>query len=161
MEAPEQIWSAQRGSCARFVALEEGEKSEETARTSRQFNLTSASLAFVLWGGWAFLVNRASEEGAAPWVSAGTQGTASFLITLGMVQGVTWLFHRLPNHPARLVLPAAFIVLLTGSCLFLVHSLVGTANTLGTIAPALTVAFLFNCFTAAKLRRVQRERNSS
>lgn len=131
----------------------ETEHSGGPARTSRRFNLTSGLLAFVLWGGWAFLVNReAAAGGAAPWVSGLTQGTASFLITLAMVRAVAWLYHRLPRHPTQLVVPAMIIVSVTGSCLFGVHALVGTANILQTIAPALTVAFLFNCYTAAQLR---------
>lgn len=118
--------------------------------TSRRFNLISAALGFVLWGGWAFHVNRAAD----PWVSGLTQGTCSFLITLVMVRAVAWLYHRLSTLPAGLVLPAVIVVSVTGSCLASAHAVVGTPNISKTIIPALSVAFIFNIYTAAKLQRM-------
>jgi len=46
----------------------------------------------------------------------------------------------------------------TGSCLAAAHALVGTRNIIQTIAPALTVAFVFNVYTAVKLRRQEGRR---
>jgi hypothetical protein len=126
------------------------------AQTSRQFNLISAALAFALWGGWAFYVNSrtADEAGrSSPLTSGLTQGVGSFVITLIMVRAVTWLYHRLPAHPSRVVLPAVATVAVTGSCLATAHALVGTPSIVQTIAPALSVAFAFNIFTAIKLGR--------
>jgi hypothetical protein len=126
------------------------------SRTSRRFNLISAALAFTLWGAWAFWVNSeaAGEEGRASPLTAGlTQGAGSFIITLIMVRAVTWLYHRLPDHSTRLALPALITVTVTGSCLATAHTLVGTPHIVRTIAPALSVAFLFNVYTALKLRR--------
>jgi len=125
------------------------------AKTSRQFNLASATMAFALWGGWAYFVNHraADETGRSSPVTSGlTQGIGSFVITLLMVRSVTWLYHRLPAKPARIVLPATATVAVTGSCLATAHALVGTPNIAQTIAPALSVAFAFNIYTAAKLR---------
>jgi len=123
-------------------------------RTSRRFNLISAALAFLLWGGWAFFVNSraAAGSGAPPIVSGVTQGIGSFCITLMMVRSVSWLYHQLPANSLRLVLPALITVCITGTVLLVAHTLVGTANIIGTIAPALTVAFCFNLFTTFKLR---------
>ncbi len=129
-----------------------------TARTSRRFDLISAALAFALWGGWAYYVNTetAGDGGRASPLSSGiTQGTGSFIITLIMVRAVTWLYHHLPAHPMRLVVPALVTVAVTGSCLATAHGLVGTPNIVQTIAPALSVAFAFNIYTAVKLRRVE------
>lgn len=132
-------------------------------RTSRRFNLISAGLAFTLWGAWAYYVNAGTgiDEGRASPVTSGlTQGTGSFFITMIMVRSVAWLYHRLPAHPMQLVVPALLTVLVTGSCLAIAHSQVGTANIVGTIAPALIVAFLFNVFTAFKLRRQEKDLNN-
>jgi hypothetical protein len=125
-------------------------------RTSRTFNLISACLAFLLWGGWAYYVNRdpvGDGWHAAAIKSALTQGIGSFLLTLGMVRAVTWLYHRLPENSARIVLPALITVLVTGSCLAGAHTITGTANIISTITPAISVAFLFNVYTTLKLRR--------
>lgn len=126
------------------------------ARTSWQFNLISAALAFALWGGRAFFVNSRTEgaAGRSPaWVSGLTQGVGSFVITLIMVRAVAWLYHRLPDHPVRLVIPAVATVAVTGSCLATAHALVGTRSIVQTITPALSVAFAFNIYTAVKLRQ--------
>ncbi len=134
---------------------------EAPTRTSRRFNLISAALAFALWGGWAYYVNaEAVAEGgrASPLSSGLTQGTGSFLITLIMVHAVAWLCHHLPDCSMRLVLPALITVAVTGSCLAAAHALVGTRNIIQTIAPALTVAFVFNVYTAVKLRRQEGRR---
>ncbi|MEZ6069698.1 MAG: hypothetical protein R3C10_05355 [Pirellulales bacterium] len=124
-------------------------------QTSWQYRLVSAMLAFFLWGGWAYFVNShtAAIDGAPPLTAALTQGTGSFIITLLMVRSVTWLYRRLPATPLRLVLPALFTVLVTGSCLATAHALVGTPNIVGTITPGLTVAFAFNVYTTIKLWR--------
>jgi hypothetical protein len=128
------------------------------ARTSRRFDLTSAALAFALWGGWAYWVNRqmaGAEPRASPLISGLTQGTGSFVITLFLVRAVAWIYHRLPAHPLRLVLPGVLTVTATGTCLAIAHTLVGTADVARTIAPALSVAFAFCVFTAFKIRRAQ------
>jgi hypothetical protein len=94
------------------------------------------------------------DEGRASPLSSGlTQGVGSFLITLIMVRSVAWLYHHLPAHSSRLVLPALITVAVTGSCLATAHALVGTSNIVQTISPALSVAFLFNIYTTVKLRR--------
>ena len=123
------------------------------SRTSRRFNLISAGLAFALWGGWAFIVNQAAADN--PWVSGLTQGIGSFVITLIMVCAVAWLYHQMSSWPTvwPLVLPALIVVAVTGSCLATAHALVGTPNIVRTIAPALSVAFVFNLYTARKLHR--------
>jgi hypothetical protein len=131
---------------------------EGPARTSQRFNLISAVLAFVLWGGWAFHVNRGAVTGslgAEPWVSGLIQGSGSFLITLLMVRAIAWLYARMSHLPFGLVLPAVIVVLVTGSCLAAAHVLAGTAHIVATIAPALGVAFVFNVYTAMKLQRME------
>ncbi len=114
--------------------------------------MISAFLAFMLWGGWAFLVNGAGGI-TIRLISGFTQGTASFIITLIMVRSITWLFHHLPDNLSRLVLPAVITVGCTGSCLAGVHYLVDTPRIVQTISPALTVAFIFCFYTTMKLEK--------
>lgn len=126
------------------------------ANTGRLFTALSALAAFLLWGGWAYFVNAPETSltaAATRLTSALTQGTASFLITLFMVRAVSALFNRLPANAFRLLLPAVITVSLTGSGLAIIHALIGTAKILYTIAPALSVAFLFCLLTAYKLSK--------
>lgn len=126
------------------------------SRTSARFNLTSAGLAFLFWGGWAWWINSRADDDAdraSPLVSGLVQGTGSFLITLIMVGAVTWIFHRMPDSPIRLVLPAVLVVLVTGTTMATAHAIAGTANIATTIAPPLITALLFNILTAFQLQR--------
>ena len=61
------------------------DKERSTARTGRAFNTLSALSAFMLWGGWVYLVNRGHSVGKGL-VSGLAQGTASALITLVMIR---------------------------------------------------------------------------
>ena len=112
-------------------------------------------MAFVIWGGWSYFVNQ--PLGHTIGIRAGlTQGTASFIITLCMVYAVTWLFQRIQrikNDYLQLLLPAGIVVSFTGSTLVAVHSLMATPDIFKTVAPALTVAFIFCMFTAYKLQQ--------
>ena len=122
-------------------------------KPSWRFRLSSAAFAGVMWGSWAWWVNSGASAQLqhAPWSEALTQGVGSFLITLVMVQLVTWFYYRLPRA-TQVLLPALITVLLTGTCLVTAHTLAGTQNVFRTITPALSVAFLFNIYTAIKLR---------
>jgi hypothetical protein len=127
----------------------------DAVRTSRRINLISAALAFFLWGGWALFVARRAPagSGASPVISGLTQGIGSFCITLMMVRSVSWLYQRLFGNVFQLILPAVITVAITGTALATAHTMVGTANIIGTIAPALTVALCFNLFTTFKVRK--------
>lgn len=133
---------------------------EPDIRTSRLFNLLSALLAFLVWGGWAFVMNSSETTGTGI-IAALTQGTASFMMTLFMVQAVTFLFHRFERPLVKVVLPAILVNCLTTVFLVNVHTLMGTPRVLATIAPALTVAFSFCLLTAWKLHRLFQQRTST
>lgn len=128
------------------------------ARTTGLFNLSSAVFAFLMWGGWAYYVNN-GQGSSTGLISGITQGSASFIITLAMVHTVTWLYKNIPPSPLQLFLPAIITVSITASCLYSVHSLVGTPNIAYTIAPALSVAFIFCVFTCFKLDRLSSHNN--
>ncbi len=123
---------------------------KHTIRTSRQFSLISAFLAFVLWGCWAYHVNSAHSVQSGV-ISAFTQGTASFTITFLMVRAVTFLFHWFQNPMARIILPAMIVVSISCLCLVNVHTMMGTPRVFYTIMPGLTVAFCFCLVTSFKL----------
>ena len=103
---------------------------------------------------------KAGAIGTPPWVSALIQGTGTFLITLAMVHAVAWLYHRMSHLGSGLdrILPAAVMVLGSGTCLASAHALVGTREIFKTIAPGLGIALVFNLVTATKLRRARLER---
>ena len=107
-----------------------------------------------MWGGWAFYVNQ--QEGLGVGIrSAVTQGIASFLITLVMVRIVSWWFNRIRHRILRILLPGILTVCLTGTCLYLIHLMVGTPSIIQTITPALSVAFLFCLYTSIKLNQIE------
>jgi len=118
-------------------------------RTSPLYNFASALLAFALWGGWAYFVNR-------EWISAVTQGVASFISTYFLVYAVSnfyKFFAGKVNVILQLICPAVLTVSFTGTCLYIAHRIAQTDRILPTIAPALTVAFLFCVVTTYKLSR--------
>jgi hypothetical protein len=125
--------------------------------TSRRFNLISAALSFMLWGTWGWYANSQPQPGAdggSAVVSGLTQGIGSSFVTLIMVRSVAWLYHRLSQNPLAMILPAIITVTSAGTCMTFAHMAVGTQNIFGTLAPALTVATLFNVFTTFKISRL-------
>ncbi len=132
-----------------MVALRHVNKNEPL-RTSRRFNLLSAFLAFLLWGGWAFYINGGNGQGIR-FFSGITQGIGSFIATFVMVSAVTWLFHCFNKSWLKLILPPFITVGCTGSCLACIHYIIGTPKIIHTILPALSVAFCFCLVTTLKL----------
>lgn len=133
---------------------------EQSIRTSWLFNLISAFLAFLLWGGWAYHINSASSPASGA-VAALTQGMASFLITLFMVHAITFLFHHFQKPIAKVILPAILVNCVTGFFLVSVHTLMGTPRVFATILPALTVAVSFCIFTACKLLKLFQQQGNT
>lgn len=121
-------------------------------KTSKRFNLLSAGMAFALWGGWSYLVNR-HAPGYSPIISALAQGAASFVITLLIVRCVSWTYAHMPHGVTRLLAPPVLTISATGSLLFLVHSLVGTLEIATTITLPLLVAFGFAVYTTVHIHR--------
>lgn len=130
---------------------------EKSIRTSWLYNLLSAFLAFVLWGSWAYYINSTSSPLAGV-ISALTQGTASFLITLVMVHAVAFLYHWFQSPVTKVVLPAIVVVSFTSVILVNVHTLMGTPRVFYTILPGLTVAFFFCLLTSFKLFKIHQQR---
>lgn len=116
------------------------------------YELWSALMAFLLWGGWAFYVNEGA--GFAVGLASGVvQGAASFVITLLMVRSVTYLYGHLTGRLLRLALPATITVATTGAMLVVIHRMVGTPHIIATIGPALMVGLAFCAYTTYKLAR--------
>ena len=115
----------------------------KTIKTDRSYNLISAILAFMLWGGWTFYINTKMDSLQHGIISGLTQGICS----------IDKQFNYFKNDLAKLCLPPICTVLLTGSFLILVHHLIGTPSIVYTLTPVITVAFLFAVFTNLKLYR--------
>ena len=118
---------------------------------TNKFNFISASIAFVLWGSWAYYINNSGNSGI---ISGIAQGLASFVITICMIHIVTWFFNYLPKTSVTLILPSVLTICITGSALFIVHFLVGTPRILHTIWLPLTIAFIFCLFVTIKLKKL-------
>ena len=129
--------------------------------TSKKYNFLSASLAFLIWGSWAFFINDdgVSHSGV---VSAITQGSYSFIITLLMTHFITFQFNRISNGIYQIIVPPVITVSISGTILIYIHKMAGTPSILFTVSPALTVALLFSFYTVYKLHlesQLQRENN--
>jgi len=119
-------------------------------KTTKKYNLLSASLAFFIWGGWSFYINDASLFSRV--TSGLAQGISSFIITLIMVKIITWFYFKLNFSRLRFILPAIATVFCTGSVLVTIHYVIGTPYILKTVTPALSVAFIFCLYTSYKLK---------
>lgn len=114
--------------------------------------LLAASLAFVLWGGWALLANW--QAGLRPALLAGLlQGAMSFLVTLLMASAIIWQARRLRRPAGRILVPPLVTVSVTGSLLYTLHTLSGTPGVWRTIVPPTTVAFIYCLLLSAQLQR--------
>ncbi len=122
------------------------------AKTSFQYNLSSATFAFLLWGGWSYYIN-GDEEFSIGVISGLTQGIVSFIITFIVVYAVTKIFNVLPESYFKPLLPACIVVSCIAILLVIIHTFVGTPHILATIAPSLTVGFLFCLFTTTQLKQ--------
>lgn len=122
------------------------------AKTSKQYNLASASFAFVIWGSWSYYIN-GDKQLSVGLISGLTQGIASFIITFIVVYAVTGIYNMLPENQLRLLLPSIIVVSCIGLLLITIHLIAGTPHILATISPSLIVGFLFGFFTTVQLRK--------
>lgn len=114
--------------------------------------LLAAGLAFILWGGWALLVNWSAGVSSAS-IAALIQGSTSFAVTLLMAAAVTWQARRISRPVYRVLVPPLVIVSMTGTFLFLVHSLGQTPDLWKTILPPTTIAFCYCLFLTIQIQR--------
>ena len=73
-------------------------------RTTRLYNLISACLAFLMWGGWAYLVNSGNVIFNVRLIASITQGISSFIITLILVRLVAWIYRFSSDLILRFIL---------------------------------------------------------
>lgn len=130
-------------------------------KTNSNYNLISAVLALLLWGGWSFYINSKVDSLEHGIISGMTQGICSFIITLFMTFLIDKQFNYFKNDTTKLFLPPICTVLLTGSFLTTVHHLIGTPSILYTLTPVLTVAFLFAVVTNFKLYKSYKDQNTA
>lgn len=114
--------------------------------------LLAASLAFILWGGWALMVNQAAGWRSAL-VASLVQGSTSFVVTLLMAAAVTWQVQRLSTPAGKVLVPPLVTVSVTGSFLYIVHTLGHTPDVWRTIIPPSVVALLYCLFLSIQLKR--------
>ena len=127
-------------------------ESASAATTSRLYNWSAALFSFVVWGGWAFFVNRPTGLSTGL-ISGVAQGLASAAMSFVMIRAVTAIFRRLNNRVAQLVVPTVITVGAAAGFLVVVHSLVGTPEIFWTILPGLSGGVPFCAFTSYTLQR--------
>ena len=122
-------------------------------KNTKFYNFASAIFAFLLWGGWSFYVNSQVTNLSRGVVSGLVQGVSSFIITLIIAFLIEVQFNFYKKLWTKLVVPPILTILLTGSVLVSIHVLFATTNIFKTVAPALTVAFMFAVLSNFKLYR--------
>jgi hypothetical protein len=126
-------------------------------RPSQLTGISAALLAFLFYGGWAFMVNY--PHGAIAAVAAlAVQGAASFATTLVLTKLVTFFYRRLAQlEQPRILwlsLPPVLSTAVVACLLVLAHTLAGTPTLLATIAPSVVIGFAFGIYCTYDLVRV-------
>ena len=114
----------------------------------KSYNYTSAILAFILWGTWAYFMNIDSSNS---FLSAIAQGFASFIITLVMIKIIEYFYNLFPKNKFYFIFPSIITVFITSSFVIAIHLLINTQNILITVFPTVIVALLFALFTTKKI----------
>jgi hypothetical protein len=105
-------------------------------------------LAFLIWGSWTYYINYNTPNDL---ISALVQGIYSAIMTLLIIHLVTYFYNLLPKSNLYFLLPALFTLVITSAIIVSIHLLIKTSNIFYTIAPALTISFLFSLFTTKKI----------
>ncbi len=116
------------------------------------YDILSASIAFVLWGLWAYIVN-IGKGASSPYFYAIVQGMFSFAMTIVIVRVLHYFWLKMQGLPLADLAPVVFTVFLTGTVLVLIHLLIATPNLFATVMAPLTVSFLFCMFTVKKFKK--------
>jgi hypothetical protein len=125
-----------------------------TARGSRKRALIVGCGAFVLFGTWALIANRAHPVAAM--ARAGlTQGALSFTSTAFAVLLLEYLYSRSRTPAQKLVVPALGTPAIVFSTMIGVHALAGTPNIGLTLLPSLISGTIFFLTYTLNLRRLE------
>ena len=111
------------------------------------YKYISISGAFIIWGFWAFYINPGSWESRL--LSAICQAVLSATATALMITSIKWFLKYFKN----IFIAPLIVTSLTTACGLSVHFLIGTAEIIATLAPALTVALIFSLITSYNLSR--------
>ena len=112
----------------------------------------SAIFAFILWGSWTYYINQNAQT---VFISSFSQGLASFIITLIMVDIIAFFYNKFPKEKNYFLFPSIITVFLTSTTITIIHLLVHTENILYTILPNIFVAFIFSLLTTHKLVKLE------
>ena len=116
-------------------------------------SLLSSIAAFVIYGGWAYFVNRSHDESLAQMIGV-VQGGYSFGLTFVMTLVTEWLYQKFSNqtHQVRYVMvtvcTALFIMPVT------IHWMIGTPEILMTILPGFVIGSIYTWVYVLGLSKV-------
>lgn len=100
--------------------------------------------ALLLYGGWAFVANRAHGLGPA-WRAAATQGFVSFTVTFFVTAIMEGVHRMVRSRPAQFLLPGAVAVAVAAVYTVALHWWMGTPEIARTVVPVLTIGAVY-CF---------------
>jgi len=114
------------------------------------YNSISALLAFLLWGGWTYLVNISGDN---VHLSALVQGSYSAVMTLAIVCIVHYFYQLLPKGRLFFLLPSVISVTLTTILIVVIHLSIDTYDIFYTVLPTVVVAFVFSLYTTHNIKQ--------
>ena len=120
---------------------------------AKKIAVFSSLIAGLIWGGWAFHINRAYGNSLD---SAAIQFFCSAFSTATMSFVIIYIRGMYDSENLKLIMPPFVTVLLVASLLLSLHSLSGTENIIKTILPPCFVGFIYSCFFSFSLSKVQK-----
>lgn len=114
-----------------------------------KYRNVTATLAGLLWGGYAFTVNCNHLPSALK--SGIFQALASFITTFTSVQLLVSIQSCFKRQLSKVIIPPVILLVLTSLLYFFIHSFIKTENILLTLLPNLAAGFAFSTITCLHL----------
>ncbi len=123
-------------------------------KTTKSYQIFSATFAFILWGGWGYYVN-SNHSNFTGLTSGLTQGIISFVLTLSVVYLVTYFYNRIPQKVLRISFPPIAAIMCFSGVSASVHYFADTPHILISMSPSLLMALIFAYLTIYQLEKRQ------
>jgi hypothetical protein len=118
-----------------------------------RFTFVSVLGAALLWGGWAYFVNRHSPNSELVLRTAVAQGIYSAMMTIYMSFAVYFFWSKTKHLKYGGLLPTVFTAGHTGALLTLMHWVNGTPHVLRTVSAPILVTIIYCLLLTKKIQQ--------
>lgn len=119
-----------------------------------RFTVVSVLGAALLWGGWAYFVNRHAQTSEQVLRTAVIQGIYSAAMTIYMSFSVYFLWNKTKHLKYGGLWPTVFTAGHTGGLLILVHLINGTPHVLKTVSAPILVTIFYCLLLTRKMKQI-------